>query len=417
MSQSSATEISKRAAIAARAVAKLSTEQKNAVLQKMADAIRASEADILAVNQKDLAAGQEKGLSDAMIDRLTLDHERVEGMATAIEEIIELADPVGERYPFTERPNGIKVEKMRIPLGVICMIYEARPNVTADAGSLCFKSGNAVILRCGREAIETSKAIAKALHKALRDSGLPEDVITVVPTPDRELMMDLLQQDQYIDLVIPRGGEGLIHFVSDNSKIPVIQHYKGVCHLYVDREADQTKALNILLNGKTQRTGVCNALEGLLVHADIAAEFLPKVATALAEKNVKEHACKQSLGFFDGAELIADTDFGEEYLALEIAVRTVADYDQAIAHIQDFGSGHTEVIVTENQTTADRFIREVDSAVTMANTSSRFSDGGQLGLGAEIGISTSKLHAYGPMGLQALTTEKFVVTGTGQIRE
>lgn len=417
MSNSVATEISKRAAVAARAVATLSEAEKNAVLQKMADTIRKHQDQILAVNEKDMAAGREKQLSDAMLDRLQLNPERIEGMATAIEEIIELQDPVGERMPFTTRPNGIEVEKMRIPLGVICMIYEARPNVTADAGALCFKSGNAVILRCGREAIESSKAIAAALHEALRESGLPEDVITVVPTPDRELMLELLQQDQYIDLVIPRGGEGLIHFVSDNSKIPVIQHYKGVCHLYVDKDADLDKALNLLLNGKTQRTGVCNALEGLLVHAAIADKFLPMAAQALQEKGVKIHSDKASSEYFADADVIADDAFGEEYLALEIAVRTVADFDAAIEHIQDFGSGHTEVIATENETTAQRFIREVDSAVTMWNASSRFSDGGQLGLGAEIGISTSKLHAYGPMGLQALTTEKFVVTGTGQIRD
>jgi glutamate-5-semialdehyde dehydrogenase len=297
------------------------------------------------------------------------------------------------------------------------MIYEARPNVTADAGALCFKSGNAVILRCGREAIESSKAIAEALHEALEQSGLPKDVITVVPTPDRELMTELLQQKDYIDLVIPRGGEGLIHYVSDTSKIPVIQHYKGVCHLYVDKDADLDKALAILLNGKTQRTGVCNALEGLLVHQDVADKFLPMAAKALGEKDVTIHADKRSVGYFDGADEIADDQFGEEYLALEIAVRTVDDFDGALEHIQQFGSGHTEVIVTENDDTAKRFIREVDSAVTMTNASSRFSDGGQLGLGAEIGISTSKLHAYGPMGLQALTTEKFVVTGNGQIRE
>lgn len=417
MSNSVATEISKRAAVAARAVATLSEEQKNAVLQKMADTIRKHQDEILAVNEKDMAAGREKQLSDSMLDRLQLNPERIEGMATAIEEIIALKDPVGERMPFTTRPNGIEVEKMRIPLGVICMIYEARPNVTADAGALCFKSGNAVILRCGREAIESSKAIAAALHEALRESGLPEDVITVVPTPDRELMLELLQQDQYIDLVIPRGGEGLIHFVSDNSKIPVIQHYKGVCHLYVDKDADLDKALNLLLNGKTQRTGVCNALEGLLVHSEIADKFLPMAAQALKEKGVKIHSDKASAQYFADADVIADDAFGEEYLALEIAVRTVADFDGAIAHIQDFGSGHTEVIATENEATAQRFIREVDSAVTMWNASSRFSDGGQLGLGAEIGISTSKLHAYGPMGLQALTTEKFVVTGTGQIRD
>jgi len=417
MSQQLAEQIAQRAAKAARAVATLSEQDKNNVLQKMADAIRNHKNNILEVNKKDMVAGKEKGLSDAMMDRLQLNDERIEGMATAIEEIIALKDPVGDSYVLEERPNGLTIEKMRIPLGVIAMIYEARPNVTADAGALCFKSGNAVILRCGREAIESSKAIAEALHEALEQSGLPKDVITVVPTPDRELMTELLQQKDYIDLVIPRGGEGLIHYVSDTSKIPVIQHYKGVCHLYVDKDADLDKALAILLNGKTQRTGVCNALEGLLVHQDVADSFLPMAAKALAEKNVVIHADKRSVSYFDDADEIADDAFGEEYLALEIAVRTVDDYEAALEHIQQFGSGHTEVIVTENQDTAKRFIREVDSAVTMANASSRFSDGGQLGLGAEIGISTSKLHAYGPMGLQALTTEKFVVTGNGQIRE
>ncbi|EKE83735.1 glutamate-5-semialdehyde dehydrogenase [Idiomarina xiamenensis] len=417
MSQELAKDIAKRAAVAARAVANLSEQDKNQVLQRMADTLRQHQDEILKVNEKDMQAGREKGLSDAMLDRLQLNQERIEGMATAIEEIIALKDPVGDRYLLDERPNGIKVEKMRIPLGVICMIYEARPNVTADAGALCFKSGNAVILRCGREAIETSKAIAAALHEALENSNLPKDVITVVPTPDRDLMLQLLQQKDDIDLVIPRGGEGLIHFVSDNSKIPVIQHYKGVCHLYVDNDADLDKALKLLVNGKTHRTGVCNALEGVLVHQQIADKFLPMAAKALAEKDVIIHSDKRSADYFDGADVIADDAFGEEYLALEIAVRTVDDYEHALAHIQQFGSGHTEVICTENDDTAARFIREVDSAVTMANASSRFSDGGQLGLGAEIGISTSKLHAYGPMGLQALTTEKFVVTGNGQTRD
>lgn len=417
MSTPLAEQISQRAAVAARAIATLSEADKNTVLQRMADAIRANQTTILEVNERDMSAGRDKGLSDAMLDRLQLDPERLEGIAAAIEEIIALPDPVGERLPFTTRPNGMVVEKMRIPLGVICMIYEARPNVTADAGALCFKSGNAVILRCGREAIETSKAIAAALHQALRESNLPEDVITVVPTPDRDLLLELLQQDQNIDLVIPRGGEGLIHFVSDNSKIPVIQHYKGVCHLYVDKDADLDKALALLLNGKTQRTGVCNALEGLLVHQAVAGKFLPMAAAALAEKQVVIHSDQASANYFADADVIADDAFGQEYLALELAVRTVPDFAAAIEHIQQFGSGHTEVIVTENQDTAEQFIRTVDSAVTMHNTSSRFSDGGQLGLGAEIGISTSKLHAYGPMGLQSLTTEKFVVTGTGQIRE
>lgn len=411
-----AQEISQRAAKAARAIATLPTAEKNAVLQKMADAIRQHTPAILKANADDLVAGQQKGLDEAMMDRLALDEARIEDMASAIEEIIALPDPVGESYLLEERPNGMRVDKMRIPLGVICMIYEARPNVTADAGALCFKSGNAVILRCGREAIGTSKVIAEAMHSAIEASGLPKDVVTVVPTPDRDLMAELLKQSDHIDLVIPRGGEGLIHYVSDNSKIPVIQHYKGVCHLYVDKDADLDKALALLLNGKTQRTGVCNALEGLLVHADVADRFLPMAAAALAEKDVKVHACAQSQAHFNGAELIADDAFGEEYLALEIAVRTVRDYDHAVEHLDQFSSGHTDVICTENEQTARRFIADIDSAVTMWNTSSRFSDGGQLGLGAEIGISTSKLHAYGPMGLQSLTTEKFVVTGNGQVR-
>lgn len=417
MSNVSAQDIAQRAAKAARAVANLTTDEKNQVLQRMADAIRADKDVILAANAEDLRAGREKNLADSMMDRLELNDARIEDMAKALEELIALPDPVGESYLLEERPNGMRIDKMRIPLGVICMIYEARPNVTADAGALCFKSGNAVILRCGREAIGSSKVIAAAMHKALRDSGLPEDVITVVPSPDRELMANLLQQSDYIDLVIPRGGEGLIHYVSENSKIPVIQHYKGVCHLYVDKDADLDKALALLLNGKTQRTGVCNALEGLLVHADVAEQFLPMAAKMLAEKHVKIHACHESVKYFGQAETIADTDFGQEYLALELAVRQVRDFDHAIEHIQTFSSGHTDVICTENEATAKRFIQIVDSAVTMWNTSSRFSDGGQLGLGAEIGISTSKLHAYGPMGLQSLTTEKFVVTGTGQIRE
>lgn len=417
MSTVSAENIAKQAAVAARAVASLTTAQKNTVLQRMADAIRADKAAILDANAGDLKAGEEKGLADSMMDRLALNDERIEDMATAIEYIIQLDDPVGDSYLLEERPNGMRVDKMRIPLGVICMIYEARPNVTADAGALCFKSGNAVILRCGREAIGTSKVIAAAMHKALRDSGLPEDVISVVPTPDRELMADLLKQSDHIDLVIPRGGEGLIHYVSDNSKIPVIQHYKGVCHLYVDKDADLDKALQLLLNGKTQRTGVCNALEGLLVHSDVAGTFLPMAAKALADKQVKIHACRQSVGHFKDAELIEDDAFGEEYLALEIAVRTVRDFEHTVEHLHQFSSGHTDVICTENEQTAQQFIKLIDSAVTMWNTSSRFSDGGQLGLGAEIGISTSKLHAYGPMGLQSLTTEKFVVTGNGQIRD
>lgn len=412
-----AQQISQQAAHAAKSIATLSTAEKNKALAAMAAAIRAHETEILAANEQDLAQGKTLALTDAMMDRLALTPERIEEMASAIEEIIELDDPVGQNHLLTTRPNGMKVYKSRIPLGVICMIYEARPNVTADAGALCFKAGNAVILRCGREAIGTSRVIASAMHKALASCGIDPDVITVVPSPDRNLMAELLKQKAWIDLVIPRGGEGLIHYVSDHSKIPVIQHYKGVCHLYVDQAADLDKALALLLNGKTQRTGVCNALEGLLVHQAIAEQFLPIAAKALAKKQVTIHADTLAHTYFEGAHLLALEDFGQEYLGLELAVRVVADYNEMLAHLHQFASGHTEVICTEDEATAQRFIRDVDSAVTMWNTSSRFSDGGELGLGAEIGISTSKLHAYGPMGLESLTTEKFVVLGNGQIRE
>ena len=416
MSTDIAVDIAAKASLAAKAVAKLTTEQKDFVLQSMANHIRSASEMILAANADEVATASANGTSAAMLDRLTLTAERINVMAQAIEQIINLPDPVGATRQIERRPNGINIEKRRIALGVICMIYEARPNVTADAGALCFKSGNAVILRCGREAIQTSLAIAKAMQQALREHELPDEVISIVPDPDRDLMLSLLQQDNYIDLVIPRGGEGLIRFVTEHSRIPVIQHFKGVCHLYVDQSADLQMALELLLNGKVQRPGVCNALEGLLVNKYIAADFLPMVATALAKHDVIVHACKQSIGYFANAQAIADSDFGQEYLAPEIAIRVVEDLDAAMAHIDKFGSQHTEVICTADQANAERFIRQVDSAVVMHNASSRFSDGGELGLGAEIGISTSKLHAYGPMGLEALTTEKYVVTGNGQTR-
>lgn len=416
MSTDVAATIAAKASQAAKAVANLTTEQKNFVLQSMANHIRSASAAILDANKDEVATASANGTSAAMLDRLTLNHDRIDAMAKAIEQIIALPDPVGATRHIQQRPNGINIEKRRIALGVICMIYEARPNVTADAGALCFKSGNAVILRCGREAIQTSLAIAAAMQQALREHDLPDEVVSIVPDPDRELMLALLKQDQYIDLVIPRGGEGLIRFVTEHSRIPVIQHYKGVCHLYVDQSADLTMALGLLLNGKVQRPGVCNALEGLLVNKHIAADFLPLVANALAQHDVIVHACKASIGYFNQAQPIADNEFGQEYLAPEIAIRVVDDLDAAIAHIDQFGSQHTEVICTSDQANAERFIRQVDSAVVMHNASSRFSDGGELGLGAEIGISTSKLHAYGPMGLEALTTEKYVVTGSGQTR-
>lgn len=416
MSTDVAATIAAKASQAAKAVANLTTEEKNFVLQSMANHIRAATSDILAANKDEVATAVSNDTSAAMIDRLTLTKERIEAMASAIEQIIALDDPVGQSRFIEQRPNGITIEKRRIALGVICMIYEARPNVTADAGALCFKAGNAVILRCGREAIQTSLAIAQAMQLALAEHNLPAEVISIVPDPDRDLMLGLLKQEQYIDLVIPRGGEGLIRFVTEHSRIPVIQHYKGVCHLYIDQSADLAMALNLLLNGKVQRPGVCNALEGLLVNQHLAADFLPMVSAALAEHNVIVHACSQSISYFNQAQLIEENEFGQEYLAPEIAIRVVADMDQAMEHIDRFGSQHTEVICTADQANAERFIRQVDSAVVMHNSSSRFSDGGELGLGAEIGISTSKLHAYGPMGLEALTTEKYVVTGTGQTR-
>lgn len=411
------TDISSQAAHAATQLALLDTATKNQVLTEMAQALRESKAFIIKENESDLAAARDNNLPGAMIDRLTLNDERIEAMAEGIEVIVSLDDPVGQLREITERPNGIKISKMRVPLGVVCMIYEARPNVTADAGALCFKSGNGVILRGGKEALKSSQAIASVMHKVLEKHGLPTALISVIPDPDRGLLMELMQQRDNIDLIIPRGGEGLINFVTENSTIPVIQHFKGVCHLYVDKDADLNVAINLLLNGKTQRTGVCNALEGLVVHQDIADEFLNLCAVVLRQEGVKVNADAKAAAYFDNATVLGDDEFGEEYLDLEIAIKVVPDFAGAIDHIAKFGSNHTEVICTKDQAAAQLFQRSVDASVVMVNASSRFSDGSQLGLGAEIGIATTKLHAYGPMGLESLTTEKYLVNGEGQIRE
>lgn len=410
------TELAREAKTAAKTLAVLDEAKKNAVLKDMAEAIRSNTQKIIEVNTKEVARAKENNLDAAMVDRLILDADRIEDMAQGIETIIELDDPVGQTRSLGKRPNGIDIQKMRIPLGVVCMIYEARPNVTADAGALCFKSGNAVILRGGKEALDTSLAIANLLQDVLEKHDLPRALITVVPNPDRALMQELMEQRDYIDVIIPRGGEGLINYVTDNAKVPVIQHFKGVCHLYVDKEADLDNAMELLLNGKTQRTGVCNALEGLLVHKAVAGDYLPRVAEAFKEKGVKVHVNKAGAQYFDGADVIADDQYGEEYLGLEIAIRVVDDIDMALDHIATFGSNHTEVISTKDTAAANRFQRTVDASVVMVNASSRFSDGSQLGLGAEIGIATTKLHAYGPMGLESLTTEKYLVNGEGQIR-
>ncbi|MEH6479227.1 MULTISPECIES: glutamate-5-semialdehyde dehydrogenase [Pseudoalteromonas] len=411
------TDISRQAAKAAHTLALLDTKTKNKVLVEMAAALREQKAFIIKENESDLSAARDNNLAASMIDRLTLNDERIEAMAEGIEVIVSLDDPVGQLRDITERPNGIKIRKMRVPLGVVCMIYEARPNVTADAGALCFKSGNGVILRGGKEALRSSQAIASVMHSVLEKHNLPVSLISVIPDPDRALLMELMQQRESIDLIIPRGGEGLINFVTENSTIPVIQHYKGVCHLYVDKDADLEIALNLLLNGKTQRTGVCNALEGLVVHQDVADEFLNLCAVVLRQEGVKINADSFAVKYFDNATVLADNEFGEEYLDLEIAIRVVPNFTAAVEHIAQFGSNHTEVICTKNEAAAELFQRSVDASVVMVNASSRFSDGSQLGLGAEIGIATSKLHAYGPMGLESLTTEKYLVNGVGQVRE
>ena len=401
---------------AATAIASLPTEAKNALLRAMADALLADEAVILAANARDIEAAAAKGIGSAMLDRLRLDTARVQGIAAAVREVAELPDPVGQVTRAYDRPNGIHVERVRVPLGVIAMIYEARPNVTADAAALCLKAGNAVILRGGSEAIHSNTAIAAALKRALRDAGLPEAVLTLVEDLRRETILELIQLSDIIDLVIPRGGEGLIRFVAEHARVPVIKHYKGVCHQYVDAGADEDLALALLVDGKVSRPSACNALETLLVHRDIAPSFLPKAAAALRARGVDLRVDEAGRAWIPDAAAATEEDFAAEFLDLVLAIGVVDNLDAAIAHIRRHTSDHTEVIVTRDPAHADAFVHALRSAVVMVNASSRFSDGGELGLGAEIGISTTRLHSYGPMGLEALTVERFVVRGEGQVR-
>ena len=401
---------------AATAIASLPTQAKNALLRAMADALLADEAVILAANARDIEAAAAKGIGSAMLDRLRLDTARVQGIAAAVREVAELPDPVGQVTRAYDRPNGIHVERVRVPLGVIAMIYEARPNVTADAAALCLKAGNAVILRGGSEAIHSNTAIAASLKRALRDAGLPEAVLTLVEDLRRETILELIQLSDIIDLVIPRGGEGLIRFVAEHARVPVIKHYKGVCHQYVDAGADEDLALALLVDGKVSRPSACNALETLLVHRDIAPSFLPKAAAALRARGVDLRVDEAGRAWIPDAAAATEEDFAAEFLDLVLAIGVVDNLDAAIAHIRRHTSDHTEVIVTRDPAHADAFVHALRSAVVMVNASSRFSDGGELGLGAEIGISTTRLHSYGPMGLEALTVERFVVRGEGQVR-
>ncbi|ADH85853.1 glutamate-5-semialdehyde dehydrogenase [Desulfurivibrio alkaliphilus] len=402
---------------AARQVANLSTTVKNRLLLAMADGLLARKDYIQQENEKDLAAGREKGLSAAMLDRLALSDKVIDAMVTGLKEVAALPDPVGEISDMQRRPSGIMVGRMRIPLGVIGMIYESRPNVTVDAAALCLKAGNAVLLRGGSEALHSNLALAKVLQECLAAEQIDPAAVQVIPVTDREAVTCMLQREEEIDLIIPRGGEGLIRFVAQNSRIPVLKHYKGVCHAFVDADAELEMAARIVLNGKTQRPGVCNALETLLVHRDVAEDFLPAVGRQLVAAGVEIRGCPQTKALLPEAKAAAAEDWGMEFLDLILAVKVVADLDEAMAHIAQYGSQHTETIITGRYAHAQRFLREVDASSVMVNASTRFSDGGQYGLGAEIGISTTKLHAYGPMGLRELTTCKFIVYGEGEIRE
>ncbi|PIQ38491.1 MAG: glutamate-5-semialdehyde dehydrogenase [Lysobacterales bacterium CG17_big_fil_post_rev_8_21_14_2_50_64_11] len=401
---------------AAHAVAAMDTLRKRALLHAMAQALADARDAILTANARDVDAATQAEHSAALIDRLRLNPSRLDAVVAAVNQIAELPDPVGEITHTEQRPNGLTVQRVRIPLGVVAMIYEARPTVTADAASLCLMAGNAVVLRGGREALHSNQAIAAALHGAMLAHGVPAAALTLIADVERECIRELVQAQGLIDLVIPRGGEGLIRFVTEHARVPVIQHYKGVCHLYVDANADPALALKLLIDGKTTRPAVCNALETMLLHRDIAATFLPNAVLRLRALGVQVRGCERSRAIYPGVMAASDDDFGTEFLDRILAVRVVDDIDQAIAHIQRHGSDHTEVIATRDAAAAERFIHGLRSAVVMVNASSRFSDGGELGLGAEIGISTSRVHAYGPMGLSALTIERWVVRGDGQVR-
>lgn len=401
---------------ASRAMAKADTNTKNQALNFIAAAIRREKSALIAANQQDLTAAKANGLDSAMLDRLTLNEKSIATMAEGLEQIANLPDPIGEMTDFKYRPSGIQIGKMRVPLGVIGIIYEARPNVTVDAAGLCIKSGNACILRGGSEAIHCNQALAKLVHEGLEKAGLPASAVLVVETTDRAAVGVLITMKQYVDVIVPRGGKGLIERISNEARIPVIKHLDGNCHVYVDDDADFDKAIRILENSKTQRLGTCNTAESLLVARSIAKEILPKLAEMLITKGIEIRGCAETCALIKEAKPATEEDYYTEYLAAIISCKVVGSLDEAITHINQHSSQHTEAIVTENYTKARRFLREVDSSSVMVNASTRFADGFEYGLGAEIGISTDKLHARGPVGLEGLTSLKYIVLGDGQVR-
>jgi len=410
------TRLGEQARAASRLVARADTDSKNRALLAMAEAIDAQREALAEANRKDMENGRSKGLDSALLDRLELTPARIDGMIEGLRQVAALPDPIGAIRDMNYRPSGIQVGKMRVPLGVIGIIYESRPNVTCEAASLCLKSGNAAILRGGSEAIHSNQAIAACIRTGLEAAGLPLEAVQVVETTDREAVGQLIAMPEYVDVIVPRGGKGLIERISSDARVPVIKHLDGICHVYIDAEADKSKAINIAINAKTHRYGTCNTMETLLVDAAIAAEMLPELANQYQQLGVELRGCERTLSLLPGIEAATDEDWDTEYLAPVLAVRIVEGMDEAIAHINRHSSQHTDAIVTENYTRARAFLREVDSSSVMVNASTRFADGFEYGLGAEIGISTDKIHARGPVGLEGLTSEKYIVLGDGQVR-
>jgi len=410
-------EVGQQARAAAREVARADTGKKNKALLAIANAIEVSRKALLDANAKDMAAARENNLDSAMLDRLELKESTIDGMIEGLQQVAALADPVGEITDLNYRPSGIQVGKMRVPLGVVGIIYESRPNVTAEAASLCLKSGNATILRGGSEAIHSNQAIAECIRQGLSEAGLPAEAVQVISTTDRAAVGELITMPEYVDVVVPRGGKGLIERVSRDARVTVIKHLDGICHVYIDDDADYDKATNIALNAKTSRYGTCNTMETLLIHEDVASDILPRLCMHYSVAEVEVRGCEKTCAIVAKAIPATEEDWDTEYLAPILSIKVVADMDEAIAHINHYGSHHTDSIVTENFTRARAFLNEVDSSSVMVNTSTRFADGFEYGLGAEIGISTDKIHARGPVGLDGLTSQKYVVLGDGHIRQ